>query len=116
MGLIQAPYAPLLLFERLSEDADGNKTYTSLGNISACVDLIGQGLESRAGGSRAQGGGVVAVPRGTDVKVGDRFTYGGQHYMLATGPDGDQVHPFTGDDFGWMTFTFIGQIARWGGG
>lgn len=115
MGLLSPDSVPLVPFERPTEDDDGNTTWASLGNISAVVALVGRGLESSSGYAYAQSGSVFVL-RGTDLLVGDRFTWGGVFYMLAGGPGYDQVHPFTGDDFGWMVFDFIGQIARWGAG
>lgn len=115
MGLLNPAYAPLVPFERPTEDADGNTAWAQLGDTPAVVQLVGPGLESSSGTTYAQSG-IVFVPRGSDLKVGDRFTWGGVHYMLSGGPNGDQDHPFTGDDFGWVSFTFIGQIARWGMG
>lgn len=115
MGLIQAPYAPQVPFERPTEDADGNTTWSALGDVTAVVELVGPGLMSGSGTTYAQGG-TVAVPRGTALKIGDRFTWSGVHYMLSGGPNGDFDHPMTGADFGWVLYTFIGQIARWGRG
>jgi len=115
MGLIQAPYAPQVAFERPTEDADGNAAWVPVATVPAVVELTGPGLESGSGTTYAQGG-TVFVPRGSALKVGDRFEYGGSKYMLAGGPNGDMDHPFTGTDFGWVSYTFIGQIARWGRG
>lgn len=113
MGLMNPAYAPTVPFERPTEDADGNTTWTTLGNTPAVVELLGEGLESPRGRERGQSG-TAYMPRGSDLKIGDRFTWRGLHYMLIGGPNGDQDHVFTGDDFGWVSFNFIGQIARWG--
>jgi hypothetical protein len=115
MGLIQAPYAPESLFERPDEDADGNTTWTAVGSFPALVELTGPALQSSSGTASAQAG-TVYVPRGADVQVGDRVTWGGTHYLISGGPNFDMDHPMTGDDFGWVAYTCIGQIARWGRG
>lgn len=57
-------------------------------------------------GARYQQGGTVFLPRGIDRKHGDRFTYNGDKYRLFGKPRGDQDHPLTGDDFGWVTWSF----------
>lgn len=115
MGLLNPNYAPPVPFQRPTEDDDGNTTWADLGEITAVVALVGPGLESSSGTVYAQSGSVF-VPRGVDLKIGDRFTWNGVFYMLAGGPGYDQVHPFTGDDMGWMSFDCIGRIARWGAG
>jgi hypothetical protein len=115
MGIISAPYAPQILFERPTEDADGNSAWASLGTFAAVVDLSGPSLQSGSGTAVAQGG-QVAVQRGTNLKAGDRFTWGGVHYTLTSGPNGDMNHPMTGADFGWVIHTCMGQMARWGRG
>lgn len=114
-GLIQAPFAPQVLFQRPNEDADGDPTYTDVGTFPAVIDLSGPGIESGSGRQVAQQG-IVFVPRGSAVKVGDRFAWGGNTYMLTGGPDGDLEHPFTGNDFGWVSYTVVGRMARWGRG
>jgi hypothetical protein len=68
-----------------------------------------------SGTSYAQAGNI-GVPRGSDLKIGDQFTWGGNKYLLTGGPNGDMDQPFTGADFGWVLYTCIGQIARWGRG
>jgi hypothetical protein len=115
MGLIQAPYAPQVAFTRPIEDADGNKTDAAVGSFPAVIDLTGPALQSGSGTSVAQGG-QVAVPRGSGLLAGDEFTWAGAKYTLTSGPNGDMDHPMTGDDFGWVIHTCMGQMARWGRG
>lgn len=115
MGLLNPAYAPEVLFERPDEDDDGNATWSPIGSIKAVVELTGPGLVSGSGTQYAQGG-TVFVPRGSELKIGDRFSWGAAKYMLSGGPNGDQVHAFTGSDFGWVSYTIIGQVARWGRG
>jgi hypothetical protein len=115
MGLMQWPYAPDVPFERPTDDADGNTTWASLGTVKTAVNLTGPALQSSSGTSVAQAG-TVGVPRGSNLKVGDRFTWGADKYTLTSGPNGDMVHPATGDDLGWVTHTFMGKAARWGRG
>lgn len=115
MGLIQAPYAPVVPFRRPDEDPDGDATYTDLGNFSIVLDLSGPGIESGSGRQDAQQG-TVFVQRGSELLIGDQFPWGGTTYMLIGGPDGDMDHPFTGNDFGWVSYTVLGQMARWGRG
>lgn len=114
-GLIQAPFAPEVLFQRPNEDADGDADYTDLATLPIVIDLSGPGIESGSGRQDAQQG-IVFVPRGSALLIGDRFPWGGTTYLLVGGPDGDMIHPFTGADFGWVSYTIVGQMARWGRG
>lgn len=114
-GLIQAPFAPQVLFQRPNEDADGDPTYTDLATLPIVIDLSGPGIESGSGRQDAQQG-IVFVPRGSGLLIGDRFSWGGNTYLLVGGPDGDMIHPFTGADFGWVSYNVVGQMARWGRG
>lgn len=49
------------------------------------------------------------VPRGTDIQSGDRITYQGLVYVVSGVASGDQLQPFTGNDFGWMVFNVEGH-------
>lgn len=51
------------------------------------------------------------VPRGSDVKSGDRIPYRGLVYVVSGPASGDQVHPFTEHDFGFMAFNVEGHAA-----
>lgn len=44
------------------------------------------------------------VPRGSDLKVGDKFAHQGQTYFVTDGPKWDTDHAFSGDDFGWVEY------------
>lgn len=113
--LLNADFAPLVPFERPTEDADGNAVWTPLADYQAAVDFSGPGIESGSGRQDAQSG-TVFVPRGSDLEIGDRFTWGTGKFMLSGGPNGDMDHPMTGDDFGWVSYSIVGQLARWGRG
>ena len=115
MGIVDAPFAPTVAYQRPTEDADGNASWDDVGSFPTVIELSDRGIESGSGGERAQSG-IVFVPRGSDLKIGDRFVWGGNKYMLSGGPNGDMNHPITNDDLGWVSYTCIGQIARWGRG
>lgn len=44
------------------------------------------------------------VPRGSNIMAADKFVYQGRELRVAGWRIGDQDHPLTGDDFGWMYF------------
>lgn len=92
MALINPAFAPTATFQRPAEDADGNKTPTALGANPVVVSLARE---------------MVFIPRGLDRKAGDQFSFDGGQYTLAGRPRGNQPHPFTGDDFGWVAFDLV---------
>lgn len=114
MGLIQAPYAPLLPFRRPTEDADGNvPSFTDLGSYAAAVQFTGQGDVTGSGRARGEVG-LINIPRGSDIEVGDQFQWtNGKQYSITGGPRGDMDQIFTGDDFGWVECDFAGAKIRW---
>lgn len=89
MGLISADFAPVASFQRPRTDADGNPDPIALGANPVVVSE-----RSRQ----------AFIPRGLDRKAGDQFVYNGGQYTLAGRPRGDQVHPMTGDDLGWVAW------------
>lgn len=115
MGAINAPFAPPVAFERPTDDNLGNTDWASLGTFPAVPDLTGPAVASGSGTAVAQTG-MVFVPRGSDLRVGDRFSWAGAFYKLTGGPHADMNHPMTDVDFGWVYYTCIGQMARWGMG
>lgn len=44
------------------------------------------------------------VPRGSNIKAADKFVYQGREFRVEGWAIGDQDHPLSGDDFGWMYF------------
>ncbi|MBY0440983.1 MAG: hypothetical protein K2Q25_02410 [Mycobacteriaceae bacterium] len=112
MGLLNPAYAPLIAWERPTEDADGNTSYADLGTTATVVSLASPRVEAGSGPRFIQSG-TVFVPRGIDRKAGDRFTYKGFKYTLVGVARGDQDHPFTGADLGWMALEFQGGETRW---
>ena len=89
MSLISADFAPVATFQRPSVDADGNKIPAVLGDNPVVVS------------DRSR---EAFMPRGLDRRAGDQFEVNGSKYTLAGRARGDMLHPFTGDDLGWMSF------------
>lgn len=112
MSLLNPPYTQALTFERPSTDVAGNATFTKLGVINGLVSLAAPGTEPGIGARYTQSG-TVFVPRGTDIRSGDRFTYQDNTYTVAGVRRGDHDNPFTGDDFGWIVWSFHGGESRW---
>lgn len=48
--------------------------------------------------------GEVFVPRGSDLRAGDRLTFQSRKYVLMGAANWDFDHPMSGVDFGWMLF------------
>lgn len=89
MPALNPAFAPVATFTRPRTDADGNKDPITLGDNPVVVsDRTRQ----------------VFIPRGLDRQAGDQFEVAGGKYTLAGRARGDMVHPFTGDDFGWVGF------------
>lgn len=101
---------------RPTEDADGNKVFTgdpggpaALASVQAVFSLSAPAKAAwRAHGERFIQDGVVFVPRGSDLIAGDEVTYRGATFTVVGNARGDQDHPFTGDDFGWVVYTLAG--------
>ena len=96
--------APTSAFTRITEDPYGAVTTASLGDCQVVVSIgkaTAANSDSSPGASQV---GVVFVPRGLDRREGDRFTYNSETYELMGQARGNQDHPFTGDDFGWVEF------------
>lgn len=113
MGLLNPAYTPSVPFQRPTEDNLGNTTWADLGDTPAVVALASSGIETGVGGPVYTQSGTIFIQRGVDRKAGDRFTYQGFSYTLVGVAQGDMVHPFTGDDFGWVAFAFAGGETRW---
>lgn len=64
----------------------------SVGNIGSTKDRL-----------YAQGGSLF-VPRGSDLKDGDRVTFQGKTFGVVGDAQWDMDHPFTGDDFGYVEY------------
>lgn len=104
--MITAPFAPELPFER--RDVSG--AYVPLRDIQAMVvldppsagpPLMGVQTDDVTAFTQA---GQVFVPRGSDLRGGDRLTYQARKYVLMGARNWDADHPMTGVNLGWMTF------------
>lgn len=105
--LLDVAFAPELAFER----PNGAGGWTSLGTTAAVMDVSEPGAGPAVMGVQTGDvtlftqAGELFVPRGSDLRAGDRVTWQGRKYELMGVPQWDQDHPFTGDSFGWMLFT-----------
>jgi len=112
---IDPMYAGAVPFERLTDEANGvwtpllyqpPGTNPAIPDTPAVVSLSPAAVQA-GNGPRYSQGGTVFVPRELDRRHGDRFTHSGTKYRLVGGARGDQDHPITGDDFGWVAFSFV---------
>ena len=84
--------------------ADGNPDWTALPATKLVMSLNAPTLLDGKG-SRFTQSGTAFIPRGYDLKHGDRLPFGDGSYTVVGRPRGDHDHPFTGDDFGWVAYT-----------
>lgn len=103
--------APKLAFERPQDNSGTN--FSPIGLVPALVELnpptsgpAFMGVQTEDVTSYTESG-TLFVPRGADVRAGDRCTYQGRNYLLMGARNWDTDHPMTGDDFGWMTFALV---------
>lgn len=104
--LLNPIYAPTAAFTRVTEGSYGDATLTPLGSCQVVVSMAQAASSARAEGAGTTQIGVVFTPRSVDRQEGDRFTYNGETYELMGHARGNQDHPFTGDDFGWISHAF----------
>lgn len=93
---------------RPTSDGLGNLTFTDLVVIHHAVFALG--APSSSGDSTYSQSGSVFVPRGSDLRNGDRIPYGGRLFVAIGPPQWDMDHPFTGEDFG-----YVEVAIQWGG-
>ncbi len=117
MPLIDPRFAVAVPFERLTDEANNvwaALTYQPPGGQPPSPDTpavvsLDKPIALTGNGPRYRQGGTVFLPRGIDRRHGDRFTYNTIRYRLIGAPRGDHPHPTTGDDFGWVAFSFEGS-------
>lgn len=106
MSLLNPINPPAVPFKRPTDDPYNGPGFTALDDTPVVVSLqaasVTNGLAPGQGYTLA---GTVFTPRGLDRREGDRFTYQGRDYTLVGPVRGDQDHPFTGGDFGWVAHT-----------
>ena len=125
-GLLIWPPPPALSTIEVSRpnyDGRGNRNPQTY-SLQAVVSLqpamsrprLGEGQENRFLQDAA-----IYIPRGTagpdnpfngaptlGLQAGDEITYNSEKFTIAGDARGDQEHPFTGSDFGWMGFRMQG--------
>lgn len=115
MALLNPQFLTSVVPQRPTDDGMGNTTWTGengVPDLPAVRVAVWLGSPSSAAGQRGpawQEQAQVYVPRGSDLKSGDRIPYQGLKLVLSGIAVGDQVHPFTGHDFGWMVFSVVGD-------
>lgn len=101
-------YGVTITPERPTSDGLGNLTFTPLDEIQGAVfDL---GAPGAMGDSVYSQAGSVYLPRGCDVRNGDRIPYQGRSFVVIGVPQWDMDHPLTGEDFG-----YVEVHIQWGG-
>lgn len=112
MGLLDPPFTVTVTVQRPAFDNRGNPTW-SIPYVGPAVVSV----EAAAKRPRILGEGqdlfiqdaMLFIPRGTDVRAGDHVIYNNWKFIVAGRPRGDQPHPFTGSDFGWMAVSMQAQ-------
>lgn len=104
MALIN-PAATVSITPQRPTEVFGEETFTDLEPIDAVVSL---NAPTHGVNGRFTQDGTLFVPRGSDVKAADKFTYQGHEFRVVGWPRADQDHPVTGDDFGWVQYVIEG--------
>ena len=106
MSVINPAFTVAITLQRPTENF-GEETFTDVTSVQAVVSLSPPAHKSTGGGSdpsRFFVYGTVFVPRGSDVQSNDRFRYKGHDFRVLGWAQHDQDHPFTGEDFGWVSY------------
>ena len=90
-------------------DSLGNPTPVDLPSITNAVFAL-NGPSADDDSSLYSQGGDLFVPRGSDLRNGDRVTYQGRIFGIVGEAQWDMDHPMTGEDFGYVAYTI-----RYGG-
>ena len=101
LPLIDPVFAGSAVFRRPVVGADNTVTWTVLGDTPVVPSIAGA-----TGDPVLMQAGTLFVPRELDRQAGDRLTYNGVTMVLTGSRRGDQDHPITGDDFGWIAHAF----------
>lgn len=114
MPLLDPQFATSVVPQRPTDDGMGNTTWADLDPVSAVFWAGGHAASHSVRLAADRGPQWTAfaqlfVPRGTDIRSGDRIPYQGLLYVVSGVAAGDQVHPFSGNDFGWMVFNVEGH-------
>lgn len=94
--------------QRPTSDGLSNLTFADLDAIPNAVFALD--APNADGDSIYSQGGSLFVPRGSDIKNGDRINYGGRSFVAIGVPQWDMNHPLTNEDFGYMEVRI-----EWGG-
>jgi hypothetical protein len=115
MPLLNPQFTTTVVPQRPTDDGMGNTVWADLPAVQAVIWAGGHAAARSVRLSTDRGPqwtafAQVFLPRGSDVKSGDRIPYQGVFYVLSGVTSGDEVHPFTGNDFGWMVFNVEGHV------
>lgn len=109
-GVLNPAYAPIITPTRPNGDGMGNKgTSTPLPQTPMVPWITGSTMIQGERGLVSVQTGEVYVPRTYDLKAGDQFPWNGSTFTVFGLAQGDQLHPLTGDDFGWKFFQIQGS-------
>ena len=106
MAAINPAFTVTIVPQRPTEDF-GEETFADTAAVQAVVSLSGPSRNGAGAAdvqSRFRISGTMFVPRGSDVASNDRFRYKGHDFRVLGWAQHDQDHPFTGDDFGWVSY------------
>lgn len=106
MPLLDPQHATAVVPQR-DNGSDGNPDWQNLPATRAVMRLD-EPIPVDGKGSRYTQKGKAFIPRGYDLKHGDRIPFDGGHYTVIGRPRGNHDHPITGDDFGWVVYTVQG--------
>jgi hypothetical protein len=107
VAVINPAFTVAITPRRPTEDF-GEETFADQPAIRAVISLSPPAHRSIGGGggesSRFFVYGQAFVPRGSDLRSNDTFRYRGHDFRVVGWATKDQQHPFTGEDFGWVSY------------
>jgi hypothetical protein len=113
--LLNPKFLTTVVPQRPTDDGMGNTGWVDLDPVPVALWIGSRGSGTHSvtlGGAKGPSWTEFAqifVPKDCGLQSGDRIPYQGLVYVISGTPSGDQVHPFTGNDFGFMSFTVEGH-------
>jgi hypothetical protein len=106
--------------QRPTSDGLGNLTFTGepgggpalppIENAVFMLEPAGGGINRMTATSVYPETGILFVPRGSDLRNGDRVPFGSRNFVVVGEPLWDMNHPMTDEDFG-----YVEVRIQWGG-
>lgn len=107
--MLQPIFGTTIVPQRSTPDELGNQAYAPLAEIAGAVFSL-SAPSADGNSSLYSQSGELYVPRGSDLRNGDRITYQGRTFGIVGEAQWDMDHPLTGEDMGYVVYAI-----RYGG-